>query len=128
MGVTYCYDSAKNRIETTCAGKVQFVDVVNHFHLLGVDAEIRPEADVLLDLTTMTSSPETFELETMNEALVRVATRRSLRRCAVLFDGDGSHDVAERFSDMAGAQFVSVRLFGDREEASAWLDAPTVAL
>jgi hypothetical protein len=125
MSVTYCYDPDRNRIETTCAGDVQFVEVLNHFHLLDTDAKVRPAADVLLDLRTVTSMPGALELETMNEALVRIASRRPMRRCAVLVCDEASRDIATRFSTMAAPQFTAVRVFADRAEGTAWLDSAT---
>jgi len=123
MGITYSYDPAKNRLQTVCAGEVRLVDVVNHFHLLSLDTLVRPSADVLLDLRTITTIPEPEQVPTLTEAIARLAARRPFGRCAVLVDGAAPFEAGHIFMSQTGAQFVDARLFTEPVAAVDWLDA-----
>ena len=126
MGITYSYDPAKNRLQTVCAGAVGLVDVVNHFHLLSLDTFVRPCADVLLDLQTMTTIPEPAQVPTLNEAIARLAARRPFGHCAVLVAGTASYEVGRIFISQTAARFVDARLFTEPVAAAEWLDATVI--
>jgi hypothetical protein len=123
VSVTYTYERARNRLTTVCTGDVGFVDVVNHFHVLSLDASIQAGVDVLLDFATITSAPEEEQLETLKESLRRTAAQRPFGRCAVVAAGPPGLDVATQFIRDSATQFTATRVFPSRAAATAWLDA-----
>jgi hypothetical protein len=121
MTVTYGYDPDRNRIETVCEGRVNVVEVMNHFHVLSLDRNIRVAADVLLDLSSMRSLPEDDHLATVTTQIERLTTRRPFGRCAVVAPHALAVESARMFERFAGNQFPAFGVFSTRAEAEAWL-------
>jgi hypothetical protein len=121
MTVTYAYDPERNRIETVCEGRVTVVEVMNHFHILALDRDIRASADVLLDLGSMNSSPEDEHLAAVMTQIERLTTRRPFGRCAVVAPHALAAESARMFERSAGRHFDAYRIFSTHAEAEAWL-------
>lgn len=121
MTVSYRYNVACKRIETRCEGEVTVVEVMNHFHLLSLDAEIAAAADVLLDFTAMVSVPEDAHLATIADQIQRLTSQRPFGRCALVAPQDRGLEAARLFEQFAGSQFTGFRIFFSRGDAVAWL-------
>jgi len=107
-------------IETTCAGDVTFDEVMRHFEELA-DSDLPPHLDVLLDLTGMTSVPETSQIRVVADRIERMLPKTRWARCAVAVKSDLFYGISRMFAVYAEQAFEEVQVFRDRSEAERWL-------
>lgn len=62
MPITYQIDSHSKTIRTKCVGHLTLPEVVEHFNALERDRECPRHANVFLDLSEVSSLPETRQL------------------------------------------------------------------
>jgi len=123
MPLTYSIDSSARVIYTTCSGNLTFEEVINHFRELRGDPDCPSHLDVLLDLTDVTSLPESDQL-----AAVALEVKKTLERvrfdvCAVIAQRDALFGMLRMFEVMVENYFRAIQIFRVRAEAEAWLAA-----
>jgi hypothetical protein len=125
MPVVYHLDKSACSIETACVGDVTLDEVLQHFAEL--DAMELPERlDVLLDLTEMTSLPESGQIRVAADTLVGLRDKTRWDACAVVAKQDVLFGMSRMFGVYAEQVFVRVHVFREKDEARRWLaqDAP----
>jgi hypothetical protein len=120
MPVYYRIDFAAERIDTACVGEVSLDEVLGHFRELAAAALPR-RLDVLLDLTQMTSLPETGEIRQAADALVGTTMPTRFRACAVVAKENVLFGMSRMWVVYAESAFERVHVFRDRGEAERWL-------
>jgi hypothetical protein len=122
MPVTYKIDHGKRLIHTRCIGDVNAKEVSEHFRKLGRDPYKPDRLNVLLDLTEMTSLPETQELRGVNSDLRQIRGTLQFGVCAIVTDNDALFGMMRMFQVLAEEYFVVTRVFEKIGEAQAWLE------
>lgn len=122
MPIDYQIDLQRRRIRTTCSGWVTLDDVLAHFDLLENDPQCPPQLDVLLDLTTVTSLPEPFQLRSVAERIGAV-TKVAFGLCAIVTSSDVLFGLSRMFEVYSQAYFEQTCVFRHLAEGAAWLDA-----
>jgi len=120
MPIAYHIDRSRSLIRTTCTGPVLFDEVVRHFMILAQEPRLPDRLDVLLDLTAVTSVPETQHLRGVAETMERVRDRVRFGVCAVVADGD-MFGIARMFTAFARDQFEVITVVRTTSEAEQWL-------
>jgi hypothetical protein len=69
MPVTYFIDTTKRLIHTVCAGPVCLEDVIDHFTALKNDPACVGSLDVLLDVNSVDSAPESNQLRVVGSQI-----------------------------------------------------------
>jgi hypothetical protein len=118
--IRYDLDASAGRIETACIGEVSVDDVLAHFAELA-DLALPEPLDVLLDLTPMTSLPETPQIRLVADALGSLAGRVRFGACAVVAKENALFGMSRMFGVYAEQAFDRVSVFRDRDEAERWL-------
>ncbi len=122
MPVTYRYDEFTNRLMTRCEGAVTKTEVIEHFRQLGRDSRLRPNCDVLLDLTFQMGLPTA---EQMNEIAAYLEDMQYLvrfGRCALIAPEDLSYGLGRMFQGFAWPMFTGIQIFRNTVDAIGWLD------
>lgn len=121
MPVTYKIDYRKRLIHTRCIGDVNAKEVSEHFRELDRDPYRPKRLNVLLDLTEMTSLPETQELRGVNCDLRQVQGSLHFGACAIVTCNDALFGMMRMFQVLAEEYFVVTRVFEKTGEAQEWL-------
>lgn len=119
--VNYRYDEFANRLLTRCEGAVNLAEVGAHFKKLGRDARLKPNCDVVLDLSFQTHLPtagQVDEIATMIEDMIELVP---LGRCAVIASEDLGYGLARMFQGFTWPLFMGIRVFRNHTEAVRWL-------
>jgi hypothetical protein len=119
--VTHQIDSGL--IRTKCTGTVTFEEVMAHFDALETDPALPDGADVLLDLGEMVSLPESEQLRSVAERVRRLLGRVRWGACAIVARQDALFGMSRMFEIFSQNSFTATRVFRERREAEAWLDA-----
>src|SRR5262245_9468648 len=121
MSITYTIDLDRNRIQTACSGDVGLMDVMEHFATLERDTDFRDGLDVLLDLTDLTSLPNSDQV--MSAAVRAAGSARTITwgACAIAAPRDAQFGIARAFESFAADHFRITRVFRDKEQAEEWL-------
>jgi hypothetical protein len=118
--IHYRVDTSAGRIETACVGDVSLAEVLDHFReLAGLD--LPPHLDVLLDLSPMTSLPETGQIRTAADAVGGLAATVRFGACAVVAKENVIFGMSRMFGVYAERAFARVHVFRERGEAERWL-------
>jgi hypothetical protein len=119
--VTYQIDANERLIRTQCAGQVTLAEVVAHFQQLAADPACPSFLDVLLDLRTIDSLPNSGQLEAVTRAVRKVQSQVRFGVCAIVVERDAVFGVFRMFEVMAQDYFTAIRVFRSSTEAEAWL-------
>src|SRR6185503_21355386 len=109
MPVTYTLAPARKRILTRCFGNATFDEVLGHFDTLANDPSCPDRLDVLLDMTELTSIPETDQLWAITKKIEDVLFRVRFDRCAIVADRDVVFGMTRMFEAIAEGHFSAVR-------------------
>ena len=120
MPIVYRLDPAAGSLETACEGDVALEEVLQHFTELGALA-LPPRVDVLLDLTQMTSLPDSGQIRVAADTLTGLRTRTRWGACAIVAKQDVLFGMSRMFGVYAEPVFERVHVFREREEAKRWL-------
>lgn len=107
---------------TRCEGAVTKTEVIEHFRQLGRDSRLRPNCDVLLDLTFQMGLPTA---EQMNEIAAYMEDMQYLvrfGRCALIAPEDLTYGLGRMFQGFAWPMFTGTRIFRNTVDAIGWLD------
>jgi hypothetical protein len=119
--VTYEIDRKLAVLRTRCAGDVSFAEVLRHFQELELDASLPPRLDVLLDLTQMSSIPESDQVRSVAGEVERLQQRIQWGACAIVASRDVLFGMSRMFEVFADGQFEDSQVFRGLEEAEHWL-------
>lgn len=122
MPVTYRYDEFANRLMTRCQGAVTQAEVMEHFRQLGRDSRLRPNCDVLLDLTFQARLPTADQLNEIAAVMEDMHDLVSFGHCAIIAPEDLAYGLGRMFQGFAWPMFTGMRVFRNSVDAVAWLD------
>jgi len=94
---------------------------VAHFEELAADPARLNFLNVLLDLRTMESLPQTGQLKAVTRAVRKVQSKVRFGLCAIVVERDAVFGVFRRFQVLAQDHFTAIRVFRASAEAEAWL-------
>jgi len=115
-------DQARSLVRTTCSGFVTLDEVLAHFAELENDRGWRTGMlDVLLDLRSMTSTPETVELRQIAHRIARTQSALQFGACAIVASDPGQVGMGKVFAAFARAEFRATTVVTTIEEAEQWL-------
>lgn len=120
MPVNYKIDRHRNLIRTVCIGDVNPKEVNDHFQDLANDPDRPDRLNVLLDLTQMTSIPETDQARDASYEL-RMHPELRFNACAIVAGGNHLFGMMRMFQTFAGDCFEITQAFHSVAEAEAWL-------
>lgn len=123
MPITYEFDRESGLLHTTCAGNVTFDEVLEHFRQLEDDASLPSRLDVLLDLSTMESLPESDQLRSVASEVDRLRTRVQFGAFAIVASRDALYGMIRMFQVFAEAHLASSQVFRERGAAERWLES-----
>ncbi|HLF14388.1 MAG TPA: STAS/SEC14 domain-containing protein [Bacteroidota bacterium] len=121
MPVTYTIDKPSKFIHTRCVGEVSFDEVIGHFDTLIRDPDCPDRLDVLLDMSEMTSIPESEQLWAVARKIEATVSRVRFGRCAIVAVREVLFGMTRMFEAIAEGQFSAVRAFRSMDEAQGWL-------
>ena len=121
MPVPYLIDQASRIIRTRCVGNVTFDEVMNHFRILADDPACLNYLNVLLDLTEMTSLPESKQLRSVSDQIGSVREAVQFGACAIVAPNDVLFGLTRMFSVFAENRFRVIQVFRKLDEAEVWL-------
>jgi hypothetical protein len=121
--VTYRIDPTRRRIVTRCDGDTTLVEVLAHFEELERDPRCPSVADVLLDLSRMTSEPNVGQIRSAAERAGVAAQMVRFGAIAIVVDRGDTFGMARAFGTFAESHFTRSGIFPTRAAAEAWLDA-----
>jgi hypothetical protein len=119
MPITYVIENGS--IHTRCFGDVRLFEVLDHFRQLEHDPNCSSNLDVLLDLSDMTSLPESGDLRQVADAIARVQSVVKFGACAIVAPRDALYGMLRMFEVYAEDYFRVTRVFRSETEAEAWL-------
>ena len=120
MAITYRIDRERGWIETRCSGPVTLPQVRAHFDELQGDPLCPRQADVLLDLTEVTSLPNSPQIRAAAER-VALVDNIVFEACAIVAAREALFGMARMFEVFARGHFAVIRTFRERKEAEEWL-------
>ena len=121
MPVTYQIDRATRLIRTRCIGNVSFEEVVGHFRELECDPALPAQVDVLLDLTEMSSIPESDQIRSVARVVERFQQRLKWGFCAIVASRDVLFGMSRMFQVFVEAHFADSNVFRELDQAEHWL-------
>jgi hypothetical protein len=123
MPVTYRIDGSKQLIHTRCTGAVVLEEVRQHFVTLSQDKDCPPRLDVLLDLSEMSTLPESGQLRTVTSDIAHLRPQIQFGICAIVASRPPLFGMARMFEVFAARYFTSTGVFRTETEAVDWLEA-----
>jgi hypothetical protein len=124
MPVVYRIDSELNRIVTQCVGETTLREVLSHFDELEMDPGCPDGADVLLDLSEITSLPNVGQIRTAAERAGIAARSVRFGAIAIVAASEAIFGMARVFETFTERHFARSGVFRSREAAERWLDTP----
>jgi len=124
MPVTYRIDQESRRIVTRCTGTTTLAEVLAHFDELELDADCPVGADVLLDLSDMSSVPNIGQMRTAAARTADAARKVRFGSIAIVVGNDLLFGMARVFEAFTDAHFARTSVFRSREAAETWLEGP----
>ena len=121
--IHYRIDSQRRRIWTTCIGNVNPKEISKHFQDLERDPDRPDRLNVLLDLTEMTSLPETDQLRAVTNDLKRHQRTMQFNACAIVARRNVLYGMMRMFQALARNSFTTTQVFRTTVDAEAWLTA-----
>ena len=119
--VNYKIDPHRNLIRTVCSGDVNPKEVNDHFRDLASNPNRPDRLNVLLDLTQMTSIPDTDQVREASSELTRDHPELRFNACAIVAGGDVLFGMMRMFQVFAEDSFEITQAFHTVAEAEAWL-------
>jgi hypothetical protein len=123
MPVTYRIERSKQLILTRCTGPIVLDEVRRHFVTLSQDNECPPRLDVLLDLSEMTTVPESDQLRTVASDIAHLRPQIQFGICAIVASRPPLFGMARMFEVFAERYFSGTGVFRTEAEAADWLEA-----
>ncbi len=124
MPVTYRIDPESRRIVTRCTGTTTLAEVLAHFDELELDANCPVGADVLLDLSDMSSVPNIGQMRTAAARTADAARKVRFGSIAIVVGNDLLFGMARVFEAFTDTHFARTSVFRSREAAETWLEGP----
>jgi hypothetical protein len=121
MPVLYEIDVHRNLVRTTCAGSVTFDQVMAHFAALERDPRRTGAMDVVLDIRTITTTPETSQLRQVAERISPEKSTLKYGRLAIVAFTPEAIGIGRLFTQFTRGRFVATNVVGTLEEAERWL-------
>jgi stage II sporulation SpoAA-like protein len=123
MPVTYHIDQSKQIIYTRCTGPVTLDEVRRHFVELSQDPDRPDRLDVLLDLSEMTTVPESDELRVVAGDIARLRPQVEFGICAIVATTPAVFGMSRVFEVFTERYFAATRVFRMEPDALGWLEA-----
>ena len=98
-------------------------EVSDHFRDLAQDPKRPDRLNVLLDLTEVTSVPETEQVRAVSHDLKRHRSNLQFNACAIVAKRDVLFGMMRMFAVFATDSFVITQVFHTTAEAETWLAA-----
>jgi hypothetical protein len=121
MPVIYTIDAREKVIRTQCVGNVTPEEVIDHFRSVERDPDSADHLDVLLDLSDLTSLPESKQFPAVVAEINRIRKRIRFDVCAIVATTDVVFGMLRIFEVMAEEYFRAIRVFRVASDAEAWL-------
>jgi hypothetical protein len=121
MPVNYMIDSDRNMIRTSCRGNTTLAEVLAHFDELERDPVRPTHADVLLDLTEVTSLPDSNQTRAAANRIGRSTEILRYRACAIVVDREALYGMIRMFEVFSEKHFERTAVFRNRSDADVWL-------
>ena len=128
MPVTYAIDASQGIIRTRCIGNVELAEILDHFQQLSQDETCPPFLSVLLDLTELTSLPQSAQLHVVADTIRALREHVQFDACAVAVSRDAVYGMARVFAVFAEPYFQSIAVFREIGESEAWLSAQSAVI
>jgi hypothetical protein len=122
MPITYRIEQSKQLIHTCCSGPVVLEEVREHFVTLSQDRDCPPQLDVLLDLSEMTTLPESDELRAVASDIAHLRPQIQFGICAIVASRPPLFGMARMFEVFAERYFSATGVFRTETEAVDWLE------
>ena len=119
--ITYTFNANKTLIHTRCAGSITFDDVIGHFRELKQDPTCPHRLDLFLDLSEMTSLPESSQLRAISNEIGKIRERVRFGLCAIVAGRDALFGMMRVFERDVEQHFSEIRIFRGAAEAETWL-------
>jgi len=124
MPVLYEIDVNRRLVRTTCAGTVTFEQVMAHFAALERDPRRRGAMDVVLDIRTVSSTPETRQLRQVAERISPDASPLKYGRLAIVAVSPEAVGLGRLFAEFTRGRFADTAVVDSLDEAERWLYEP----
>lgn len=121
MPITYEIDPGRRLIVTRCVGETVLAEVLEHFEQLVNDPDRPAVLDVLLDLTGLTSTPDSGQLHAAAAAASRASEHITFDHCAIVASTEQTRGIGMIWQMFAQQAFRAAETFPGEEEARAWL-------
>ena len=121
MPITYEIDTANRLIVTRCVGHTELREVISHFQELVNDPRRPAVLDVLLDLTEMTTVPDSGQLHAAASATAEATSHIQFDHCAIIAASEPTRGLAMVWEMFARQSFRATGVFRTYEEAKTWL-------
>ena len=121
MSVIYQIDAYQRVIRTKCSGQVILQEVIDHFRQLAQDSSLPDRLDVLLDLSEVTSLPESRQLSAVGQEVRRISSLVRFGACAIVVNRDALFGMMHVFEVTTQEYFNETCIFRSVDDAEAWL-------
>ena len=122
MPVTYRIESVTQFIHTRCTGAVVLDEVRQHFVTLSQDPACPSRLDVLLDLSEMTTVPESGQLRIVAADIARIRSQVRFGSCAIVAPAEAIFGMSRMFEIFTEKYFAATHVFRSEAEATRWLE------
>jgi hypothetical protein len=119
--IEYVIDSERRTVRTKGVGYVTLQEVIDHFRTLEQDPQCPEHANVFLDLSAVSSLPESHQISRVVTELKKFRGKVLFDACAVLASGDALFGMMRVFEVLAEDVFRVTRIFRIAAEAEEWL-------
>jgi hypothetical protein len=119
--VSYKIEPERKLIRTVCTGDANPEEVNNHFRDLACDPERPDQLNVLLDLTEVTSIPESGQIRGVGITLRKYGSILKFNACAIVAGSDVLFGMMRMFEVFARDSFVVTQVFRSTADAEVWL-------
>ena len=120
MPITYTLDSQRKLIRTRCVGETTLAEVIGHFDELQAVLVGGERLDVLLDLSEVTSPPETSQLRAVSDRIEAMGVN-VFGACAIVASADVMYGMSRVFGAVSWPHFERIEVFRDLQAAEAAL-------
>jgi hypothetical protein len=124
MPVLYEIDVNRDLVRTTCAGAVTFEQVMAHFAALERDPRRRGTMDVVLDIRTIATTPETQQLRQVAERISQSNSTLKYGRLAIVAVNPEAVGIGRLFMEFTRGRFSETVVVDSLDEAERWLYEP----
>ena len=121
MPIHHEIDRERGLIRTTCTGLVGLDEVLRHFRSLEDEPHLPAPLDVLLDLSAVTSAPDSAQIQRVAAEIRRLLGKIRWGICAIVASSDLVFGVSRILEVRAEESFLATQVFRDLAAAEAWL-------